>query len=100
MRAVDWASCAGRGYLGQADADAAIVTALVVDLEYADLRRGAGRGEMRAAASLAVQSRYLDDADLAVRRGRRRHRSAADEAVLRLRLLERDIVEGDGDMLR
>src|SRR5690348_5438434 len=54
----------------QTKPDASIVAAFVVDLQHADRRRGASRGEMGAAAGLSVEASDLDDANLAV--GRRR----------------------------
>ena len=76
-----------------------VVPALVVDLEDADGRRLTGRGEMGAAAGLPVEADDLDDADLAVGRGRRCHRAAADQAMLGLGLAHRDVGEADGDVL-
>src|SRR4029077_5318905 len=76
------------------DADAAVVTPLVVDLEDADGRRIARRGEMGAAAGLSIEANDLDDADPAVGRGRRRHRAAADQPAFRLSLGHREGGEG------
>src|SRR6266850_6983545 len=66
----------------EADLHAAVVAALVVDLEDADAARAAGGREMRAAAGLPVESDDLDDAHAAVGRGRRRHRAATDQPGL------------------
>src|SRR5579875_190374 len=54
---------------------------------------------MGAAAGLAIKAGDLHDADLAVRRGRRRYRSAPDQPMLRLRRFERDIVETEAEVL-
>src|SRR5262245_2581112 len=66
----------------ETDLHAAVVPALVVDLEDTDSARAPGRCEMRAAARLAIEPDDLDDAHAAVRGGRGRHRAAADQTGL------------------
>src|SRR5436853_7762551 len=92
-------SIENQGLSAKPDPYPSVVATLVVDLEDADGRRASGRGEVRAAAGLAVESDDLDDADLAIGCRRRRHRAAADQATLGLGLMHGHVGEGHGDVL-
>src|SRR5687768_12945604 len=83
----------------EAEADAAVVAPLVVDLQDADGARSSGGRQVRAAAALAVQADDLDDADRAVGSGWRRHRSAAEQPGLGVAFLRGQIGVAHGQVL-
>src|SRR5882724_2297947 len=60
-------------FAGKSDLDPAVVAALVVDLENAQGPGARGRGQMRSATGLPVESHDLDHADCPIVGGRRRH---------------------------
>src|SRR5262245_65183188 len=87
------------GSAGEADLDAPVVAALVVDVEEPDRWRLARRRQVRAAARLAVEPGDLDDPDRPIGLGRWRDRSAPEEPALGPREVGRHVDLPDRQVL-